>query len=165
VPDSSEQAAESVLRTIILADGMYPPCQLGRSAQLVHIIPQQSGFTLQHRPERPFIMFRKLLLSAALAASLSGVALADGGDTNIEQFMASQPHSAGITNGTPVIVGNQDGQPVIAYHDVTGQGWGRGIAVIVDNQDGQPVIRYEQGSNGGSALAEAVNGQSPVQVN
>jgi hypothetical protein len=110
-------------------------------------------------------MFRKLLLSAALLASFSGVALADGGDTNIEQFMASQPHGAGISNGTPVIVDNQDGQPVIAYQDATGQGWGAGIAVIVDNQEGQPVIRYEQGSNGVPVLAETVNGQSPVQVN
>jgi len=110
-------------------------------------------------------MFRKLLLSTAMAASVFGVALADGGDTNIEQFMASQLHGAAISNGTPVIVDNQDGEPVIAYQDVTNQSWGAGIAVIVDNQDGQPVIRYEQGSSGVSALAEVVNGQSPVQVN
>jgi hypothetical protein len=121
--------------------------------------------TPQHRRERPAIMFRKLLLSAALLASFSGMAMAEGGDTNIEQFMASQPHGPGISNGIPVIVDNQDGQPVIAYRGATSQGWGAGIATIVDNQDGQPVIRYEQGSNGGSALAEANNGQSPVQVN
>ncbi|WP_199707801.1 hypothetical protein [Teichococcus wenyumeiae] len=110
-------------------------------------------------------MFRKLFLSAALVASFSGVALADGGDTNIEQFMASQPHGSSISNGTPVIVDNQGGQPVIAYRGVTNQGWGTGIAVIVDNQDGQPVIRYEQGSRSGSALADVNNGQSPVQIN
>ncbi|MBO1073752.1 hypothetical protein [Roseomonas marmotae] len=110
-------------------------------------------------------MFRKLLLSAALLASFSGVALAEGGDTNIEQFMASQPHVAGISNGTPVIVDNQNGQPVIAYRGETGQGWGSGIAVIVDNQDGQPVIRYEQGRGSGSASAEAVSAPSPVRVN
>jgi hypothetical protein len=110
-------------------------------------------------------MFRKLLLSAALMASFSGVAMADGGDTNIEQFMASQPHADSISNGTPMIVDNQDGQPVIAYRGAANRGWGAGIAVIVDNQDGQPVIRYEQGSSNGSALAEVNNGESPVQVN
>lgn len=54
---------------------------------------------------------------------------------------------------------------VVAYRGTTSQGWGAGIATIVDNQGGQPVIRYEQSSNSGSALAEVINGHSPVQVN
>jgi hypothetical protein len=110
-------------------------------------------------------MFRKLLLSAALVSSFSGVALADGGDSNIEQFMASQPHGAGISNGFASIVDNQDGQPVIRYSSQPAQNLAAGIPVIVGNQDGQPVVRYELGNQGGSALAEVVNGQSPVQVN
>ncbi|MBO1077122.1 hypothetical protein [Roseomonas marmotae] len=126
---------------------------------------QQSGTSRFTQPERPFIMFRKLLLSTALLASFSGLAMADGGDSNIEQFMASQPHAAGISNGTALIIDNQGGQPVIAYHGAASQGWGAGVATIVDNQDGQPVIRYEQSATGGSALAETVNGQSPVRVN
>jgi hypothetical protein len=110
------------------------------------------------------IMFRKLLLSSLLLAGFSGAAMAEGGDTNIEQFMASQPHGAGISNGFPVIVDNQNGQPVIRYRGQTGQSLAAGIPVIVDNQNGEPVIRYEQGQHGGSAIAEAQNGQSPVQV-
>jgi hypothetical protein len=110
-------------------------------------------------------MFRKLLLSSLLLAGFSGAALAEGGDTNIDQFMASQPHAAGIANGTPVIVDNREGQPVIAYRGQTDQGWAAGIAVIVDNRDGQPVIRYERADQGGSALADAQNRQSPVQFN
>ncbi|MFC7556697.1 hypothetical protein ACFQU7_37485 [Pseudoroseomonas wenyumeiae] len=82
---------------------------------------QQSGTSRFTQPERPFIMFRKLL-STALLTSFSGLAMADGGDSNIEQFMASQPHAAGISNGTAVIVDNQGGQPVIAYHGAASQG-------------------------------------------
>jgi hypothetical protein len=111
-------------------------------------------------------MFRKLLLSSLLLAGISGTAMAENGDSNIEQFMASQPHAAAISNGVPVIVDNREGQPVVEYYGVrSNQSFAAGIPVIVDNQEGQPVIRYERGNQGQSAIADAQNGRSPVQFN
>jgi hypothetical protein len=88
-------------------------------------------------------MFRTALLSALLISGLSGAAMAANGDTNIEAFMAQQPHSDEVVSqGLPRIVGNQDGSPVIRYSGEATGNLSAGYPVIVGNQDGQPVILY-----------------------
>lgn len=59
-------------------------------------------------------MFRTLLLSSLLLAGVSGAAMARG-DSNIDASVAQQPHSQPMSQGVPVIVGNENGQPVIVY--------------------------------------------------
>jgi hypothetical protein len=86
-------------------------------------------------------MLRIILASALVAGGISGIALADNGDSNIEQFEASQPHGQGVSNGIPVIVDNQGDNPVIKYQGAVAMHPST-EPVIIGNENGEPIIVY-----------------------
>lgn len=89
----------------------------------------------------------------------------NGGDTNIEHFMRQSPDGmAPTSNGTPRIIDNREGQPVIQYSGPRGPGvQDGGTPRIIDNRDGQPVISYgghvpgDTNSTDSSAMQEAAS--------
>jgi hypothetical protein len=90
-------------------------------------------------------MSRNSALLALLAAGLiAGTvpALANS-DANAEAAVAAMPHSAPVSNGTPVQIGTDQGKPRFAY---TGEGSGNlsaGIPHVVGSDaGGEPVITY-----------------------
>ncbi|RKK02009.1 hypothetical protein EBE87_12290 [Pseudoroseomonas wenyumeiae] len=90
---------------------------------------------------------------------------AGAGDTNIENFVRQSPDGmAPTSNGTPRIIDNRDGQPVIQYSGPRGAGvQDGGTPRIIDNRDGQPVISYggqvpgDTSSTDSSAMQEAAS--------
>ncbi|MFC7552862.1 hypothetical protein ACFQU7_12295 [Pseudoroseomonas wenyumeiae] len=71
---------------------------------------------------------------------------------------------APTSNGTPRIIDNRDGQPVIQYSGPRGAGvQDGGTPRIIDNRDGQPVISYggqvpgDTNSTNSSAMQEAAS--------
>lgn len=96
---------------------------------------------------------RHMLLAAAAMMTLTATPLLaqnagqGNGDTNIQNFVNQSPHQAPTTNGTPEILGNRDGQPVVRYEGDRGPGLQDGRTPrIVGNRDGQPVIQYGSGA-------------------
>ena len=78
-------------------------------------------------------MFRELLLSSLLLAGLSGAAMARE-NANMEAFIARQPHSQPVSQGVPVIVGSEDGQPVIRYEGQPRGNLSRNVPAVVVNK-------------------------------
>jgi hypothetical protein len=108
-------------------------------------------------------------LAAAAALMVLGAApvfaqgSGSGGDSNINNFVRQSPHGMQPqSNGTPVIVDNRDGQPVIQYRGAQsgaeGVEDGR-VPRIVDNREGQPVISY-----GADSEVNPVRGAQPSRA-
>jgi hypothetical protein len=100
--------------------------------------------------------------AAAPAMAQSGGGSSGAGDTNIENFVRQSPKGmAPTTNGTPRIIDNRNGQPVIEYSGPRGPGvQDGGTPRIIDNRDGQPVISYGgevPGDSNSSAMQEAAS--------
>jgi hypothetical protein len=115
------------------------------------------------------IMKTTLAAAALLAIGAANPVLAQNGDSNINNFVRQSPQGmVPTTNGTPVITGNREGQPVIEYRGPRGPGvQDGGVPRIVDNREGQPVIRYGAGpeagdttNSSGQQAAAAANGRN-----
>ena len=82
-------------------------------------------------------------LGLLAAGFLAGAAPAYAASASDEAAVAAMPHSAPVSNGTPVQIGTHQGKPEFVYRSDGSGNLSPGVPHVVGTDaDGQPVIVY-----------------------